>query len=206
MIDADVLGEVPDRTGAGEHHVAARLVAGEAIRRLRQRPGARTEEEPQRIVLIDEVGIELPRLDELCDHAPHAVRRGERLAHGEHHQYTDAACAGGGQHPIACRRVDEVVPHHQHVVPVIARVEALPERVVALVGGERLAGREEADLAGIPEGEELRHDDVAGVLEVRDPHAVDEEEIDAVGAQTLEALLHGEPQALSRDGPVAVDG
>ena len=96
-----------------------------------------------------------------------------------------ARVLGGGEHPVARRGVERVVADHEHVVPVVAGVEALAERVVAVVGRERLAGGEEPDLPGLLERPELRHDDLAGVVEVADLHPVDEEEVDVIGAQAL---------------------
>ena len=70
----NVLGQVVDGAGSGEHDVAAGLVAGEAVGRLRERGGAAVlQQEAERIVLVDVGRVDLTPFDQPGHHPAHTL-------------------------------------------------------------------------------------------------------------------------------------
>ena len=101
-----------------------------------------------------------------------------------------------GRDAVARRRVERVVPHHQHVVPVVTRVQALPERLVRVVRRERLAGGQVPDLPCVPQRQQHGHEVLARVVQVAQLHPVDEEEVDVIGLQPAQAVVDRSLQLL----------
>ena len=184
----DVLGEVVDGAGAGEHHVAAGLVAGEAVGGLGVGRGAVVgEQEPERVVGDRATpAVELAALDQAVDDAPHAVRA------------TRGTCARRTSPARRCRaprwpgtrrsRADGL----NGLCPTISTSyqsspasRLWPSDVVPVVGRERLAGGEVAHQPVVLRGEQLGDEHLAGVVEVAHLHPVHEEEVDVIGAQPL---------------------
>lgn len=208
-----------DATGAAQSEVNARFVPNESIGRLHQRGGCvgfdetvslalRRRGDPAERVLSaapktpQPLLVDLSAIEQLCNYPAQSilVRKGE--PHREHREHRDPSSPGDGENSIACRLIQDIEADHHHI-PIV--FHGSYQHRVAGVGVESFGDADEANLPSLSGAFHPRASDLDQAIVLIQRYRVEVTDVEVVGAECLEPLVHEPFDTLGIEIRVAAD-